>query len=64
MAYQMTFMRYELKYLLTRQEKEYLLEAMRTHMKLDVYGMKHFIRRCFYLMNGKLIMLRTAVISG
>ena len=38
MAYQMTFERYELKYLLTQQEKEFLLETMRTHMKLNAYG--------------------------
>lgn len=47
MAYQMTFMRYELKYLLTRQEKEHLLEAMRTHMKLDAYG-KTTIRNIYF----------------
>lgn len=38
MAYQTTFKRYELKYLLTRQEKEYILQAMEPYMKLDSYG--------------------------
>ncbi len=38
MSYQMTFRRYELKYLLNRQEKEQLLQAMKPHMRLDAYG--------------------------
>lgn len=38
MAYQMTFKRYELKYLLTRQEKEEILRAMQPYMELDEYG--------------------------
>ena len=38
MAYQMTFKRYELKYLLNRQEKEKVLDRMAPYMKLDKYG--------------------------
>ena len=38
MTYQMTFKRYELKYLLNRQEKEEILLAMEPYMKLDDYG--------------------------
>lgn len=38
MAYQMTFKRYELKYLLTQREKEAVLDAMKEHMRLDSYG--------------------------
>ncbi len=38
MAYQTTFKRYELKYLLTKQEKEKLMGAINLHMKLDQYG--------------------------
>ena len=38
MAYQATFKRYELKYLLTRQEKQNVLKSMAEHMKLDDYG--------------------------
>ena len=38
MAYQMTFKRYELKYLLNKKEKEEILLAMKPHMKLDDYG--------------------------
>lgn len=38
MAYQTTFKRYELKYLLARREKEEIMKAMRPYMKLDSYG--------------------------
>lgn len=38
MAYQATFKRYELKYLLSKQEKEKVLEAMAAYMELDKYG--------------------------
>ncbi len=38
MAYQMTFERYELKYLLTRQEKEEIMKTMKPYMELDAYG--------------------------
>ena len=38
MKYQMTFKRYELKYLLTRKEKEAVLKSMEPYMQLDKYG--------------------------
>ena len=38
MAYQATFKRYEIKYLLNEQEKAAVLKAMEPHMKLDGYG--------------------------
>lgn len=38
MSYQTTFQRYELKYLLTGQEKEAILFAMQPFMRLDDYG--------------------------
>ncbi len=38
MAYQATFQRYELKYLLNRQEKEQMLRIMAPYMRLDDYG--------------------------
>lgn len=38
MAYQMTFKRYELKYMMNRQQKEDILRSMEAHMKLDQYG--------------------------
>ena len=47
MAYQMTFKRYELKYLLNRQEKEQVLLAMQPHMKLDDYG-RTIIRNIYF----------------
>lgn len=38
MAYQTTFKRYEIKYLLTEREKEAVLQAMEPYMRLDNYG--------------------------
>lgn len=38
MAYQATFKRYEIKYLLTHQQKEAVLQAMQPYMRLDEYG--------------------------
>lgn len=51
MSYQMTFERYELKYLLTRQEKEQLLQVMEPYMKLDEYG-RTTIRNIYYDTNS------------
>lgn len=47
MAYQMTFKRYELKYLMTKQEKEKILRVMEPYMKLDKYG-HTTIRNIYY----------------
>ena len=47
MAYQMTFKRYELKYLLNKKEKEEMLLAMKPHMKLDDYG-RTVIRNIYF----------------
>lgn len=38
MAYQSTFRRYEIKYLLTGQQKQAVLQVMQPYMKLDRYG--------------------------
>ena len=38
MAFQTVFKRYELKYMLTLEQKEKILEAMSPHMQLDKYG--------------------------
>lgn len=38
MAYQATFKRYEIKYLLTKQQKNAILRAMQPYMELDQYG--------------------------
>ena len=38
MAYQKVFRRFEIKYMLTIEQKEKLLEVMHTYMELDKYG--------------------------
>ena len=38
MAYQAVFKRYELKYLLTQEQKAKVLQAMEPYMALDQYG--------------------------
>ena len=47
MAYQAVFKRYELKYLLTQQQKQAVLSAMESHMALDRYG-RTTIRNLYY----------------
>ena len=42
-----TFERYELKYLLTREQKQAVLQAMKPYMKLDHYG-RATIRNLYY----------------
>lgn len=38
MAEQSIFKRYEIKYMMTRQQKRFVLEAMLPYMKIDAYG--------------------------
>lgn len=47
MAYQSVFKRYELKYLLTKEQKEIVLDAMAPYMELDKYG-RTTIRNLYY----------------
>ena len=47
MGYQTIFKRYELKYLLTRRQKELLVETMKPYMALDQYG-HSTIRNIYY----------------
>lgn len=47
MAYQSTFRRYEIKFLLTQQQKPAILQAMQPYMKLDEYG-RTTIRNIYY----------------
>lgn len=47
MAYQSTFQRYEIKYLLNAAQKEQLLAAMQPYMALDDYG-RTTIRNIYY----------------
>lgn len=47
MAYQSVFKRYEIKYLITQEQKETLLKAMEPYMALDEYG-RTTIRNIYY----------------
>lgn len=47
MSYQLTFRRYEVKYLLTHQDKALLLETMQPYMHPDAYG-RTVIRNIYY----------------
>lgn len=47
MAYQSVFERYELKYMLTAEQKQKVLEVMKPHMALDKYG-RTTIRNIYY----------------
>lgn len=47
MAYQTVFKRYELKYLLTKQQQKCILDAMKPHMQIDEYG-RTTIRNIYY----------------
>lgn len=47
MAIQMTFKRFETKYLLTAEQKEKILQAMQPYMALDQYG-RSSIRNLYY----------------
>ena len=47
MAYQTVFRRYELKYMLTREQKQMLLQAMAPYMAMDAYG-RSTIRNIYF----------------
>ena len=47
MSYQAVFKRYEIKYLLTKEQKCAVLEAMEGHMSIDKYG-RTIIRNIYY----------------
>lgn len=47
MAYQAVFKRYEMKYLLTLEQKQRVLDAMAPYMKLDKYG-RTVIRNIYF----------------
>lgn len=51
MAYQATFKRYEIKYLLTAAQKAQILQAMEPYMKLDRYG-RTVIRNIYFDTNS------------
>jgi len=58
MAFQTVFKRYELKYMLTLPQKEKVLEAMKSYMKLDKYG-RTTIRNLYYDTDTYLLIRRS-----
>ena len=58
MAFQTVFKRYELKYLLTLEQKEKVLEAMEPYMKLDKYG-RTTIRNIYFDTDTYLLIRRS-----
>ena len=58
MAFQTVFKRYELKYLLTPDQKERVREAMAPHMRLDKYG-RTTIRNLYYDTDTYLLIRRS-----
>lgn len=47
MAFQTVFKRYELKYMITPEQKKLIIEAMKPYMKMDQYG-RSTIRNIYY----------------
>ena len=58
MPFQTVFQRYELKYLLTPEQKEKVLAAMQPYMKLDKYG-RTTIRNLYYDTDTYLLIRRS-----
>lgn len=58
MALQTVFKRYEIKYMLTKEQKEKVVEAMQPHMKLDKYG-RTTIRNLYYDTDTYLLIRRS-----
>ena len=58
MAFQTVFKRYELKYMLTFEQKEKLLQAMDPYMTLDKYG-RTTIRNIYYDTDNYLLIRRS-----
>ena len=58
MAYQAVFKRYELKYLLTQEQKQIVLQAMEPYMHLDQYG-RTTIRNIYYDTDDYLLIRRS-----
>lgn len=59
MAYKSTFKRYELKYKITRAQKEKLLDLMKSYMTLDEYG--HSTIRNIYFDTDDYRLIRTSI---
>ena len=58
MAFQTVFKRYELKYMLTTEQKERVLAAMKPYMKLDKYG-RTTIRNLYFDTDTYLLIRRS-----
>ena len=58
MGHQLVFQRYELKYLLTREQRETMLREMQAYMALDQYG-KTVIRNVYYDTDNYLLIRRS-----
>ena len=58
MGHQLVFQRYELKYLLTREQRETMLREMQAYMALDQYG-KTVIRNIYYDTDNYLLIRRS-----
>lgn len=58
MAFQTVFKRYEIKYMITLQQKQKVLEAMEPYMKLDKYG-RTTIRNIYYDTDTYLLIRRS-----
>ena len=58
MPFQTVFKRYELKYLLTPEQKEKVLAAMQPYMQLDKYG-RTTIRNLYYDTDTYLLIRRS-----
>ncbi len=58
MAFQTVFKRYELKYMLTKQQKEKVIAAMEPYMKLDKYG-RTTIRNIYFDTDSFLLIRRS-----
>lgn len=58
MAFQNVFKRYELKYILTLEQKEKVLKAIKPYMKLDKYG-RTTIRNIYYDTDTYLLIRRS-----
>ena len=59
MAFQTVFKRYEIKYMLTLEEKEKILVAMRNYMELDKYGRSSI--RNIYFDTGNYRLIRRSI---
>ena len=58
MSYQAVFKRYEIKYLITAEQKRKVLEAMSPHMSLDKYG-RTTIRNIYFDTDSYLLIRRS-----